>query len=217
MTKNWTPLAYPGKTWIYTAQAVLFGGLGGFAIVLGPLLLNGAIRPAHGDPGTSAGIALTVMSLPLLLVFAGAVSRHRAHRKPVLRCYRQGIEFDRIGDSSKRTLLVPPLFFVLWSHVTGRAFQRQILRLAWSEMHEVTVIGMPMARELFIRGEWRLGQNQTDKMFDAGLNEARHSLPALAIPEVTFVRRLSDIATEIETVANNVRLQQELPPWSNES
>jgi hypothetical protein len=215
MANVWTPLGYRGKTWIYTAQAIIFGGLGGFAGIMGPLFLSGILRPAHGRPGTQAGIALSIMSVPFLLLFAGAFNQRLAYGQLILRCYREGIEFDLIGDTGRRIPLVPRLFSILWSHVSGRAFQRSTVRLNWSNLQDITIIGMPMARELFIRGEWQSPRKSTTasaKMPNVEFEEIAYG-PEFAIPEVTFARSLSDIATEIETVANNEQLQQSLPSW----
>jgi hypothetical protein len=217
MASSLTPLGYRGKTWIYTVQAVIVGFFGGFSAIMGPLFLCGIVQPARrGADTTTAGTALTIMSVPFLLLFAGAVFRRVAHGKPILRCYREGIAFDLIGDTGGRIPFVPALFAIIWSHISLRAFQRFTVRVRWTDLQGISVIGMPMARELYIRGEWQhLIKTATTSENGplAEQEEMAYYSPELAIPEVTFARPVAKIATEIETVANDERLQQNLPSW----
>jgi hypothetical protein len=52
------------------------------------------MKPVDGKPGTQAGIALTIMAIPLLLFTALAVFNILARRRPVVRIWRDAIEIN---------------------------------------------------------------------------------------------------------------------------
>ena len=79
------PTQFKAKTWIFVTQVLLFGGLAVFCMVLGPLFLFGLMNDAKGAPATDAGITLSVMIVPFLLIFALAMFNLRARRRPLLR------------------------------------------------------------------------------------------------------------------------------------
>src|SRR4051812_12790295 len=84
MNRLATPAEFMARTWIFVVQALIFGGLASFSLVFGPLFLFGFMKKANGMPGTDAGIALTALSVPFLLVFALAVYHLSARRRPLL-------------------------------------------------------------------------------------------------------------------------------------
>src|SRR5947199_5229803 len=94
------PTEFMARTWLFIVQALIFGGLASFSLVFGPLFLFGFMKKANGVSATDAGIALTALSVPFLLVFALAVYNLSARRRPLLRLCREGIEFVEIGASS---------------------------------------------------------------------------------------------------------------------
>src|SRR3954465_2957401 len=100
MSRPDMPTRFTGKTWIFYAQALIWGGIGTFGLIFGPLFLFGFMNKANGAPATDAGIGLTVVSVPLLMLSDLAVYNIRARRRPLLRLCREGIEIMEIGRSS---------------------------------------------------------------------------------------------------------------------
>ena len=71
-----------GKTWVLTAQFLMFGGFAAFALAMGPLFLLGVIKDARGESAKGGGVVLTLMGLALtpVALVAGYVSTRAAAR-----------------------------------------------------------------------------------------------------------------------------------------
>src|SRR5690242_19356932 len=109
---------FVAKTWIFKAQALIFGGLGAFSLILGPLFLFQIMLNAHGKPATDAGIALTISSIPFLCLFALAIFNILARRQPPIRLFQEGLVIRRIGSSSlNRIPFVPAVLRIAWLFV----------------------------------------------------------------------------------------------------
>ncbi|MGL4550817.1 MAG: hypothetical protein ACRC33_06490 [Gemmataceae bacterium] len=204
------PNCFMGKTWIFVAQAVLFGCLALFSLVSGSLFLSGIAHKANGAPATDAGIALSIMSVPFLLLFALAVYNLRARRRPVLRLCREGIEITQIGSSSlDRIPLIPTLVRVAWLILSTQGFRRKIIRTPWGCFREARVSGPPMSRRLSI----------TASPFPVG--EGVRVGPVEVVQgvyyEVEFTTPLDRIAEAIKSRADSPDGLSQLPSWAVDS
>ena len=207
MSFHSSPTQFSGKTWIFIVQALVFGGLGAFGLVLGPLFLLGVLKPADGRPGTAAGIALTVMSVPFLLMFALAAFNVLARRRPILRVCREGLEINMIGSSSLDGVpLVPGLVRVAWLIISFQGFQRQTAWAPWPSFRRVAISGPPMARTLTISGEIIRPPQLDDDRQEPFANR-------IAFHEVEFDAPLDQVAATIEDYSQYTELKQQLPSW----
>ncbi len=185
------PSTFFAKRWIYFAQAIVFGGLAFLSLVMGPLFLIGAIRDARNQLRPEAGLALSIMSLPLMLVFATAVFNIRMRRKPVLRLFREGMQLRRIGVSRLDGVPVPAMVRVLWTIASLEAFRQTTYRVEWSRLAGAQVGGIPTARVLALSGDFFKVPGDTTELLTQttlGVSFAQHE----------FVGPLDGIAAAIQ-------------------
>src|SRR5687768_7378475 len=102
------PLAFPdrfeAKTWIHSILVVLAGLLALAWLGMGLAFLTGAIEPADGRPGRGLGAMLSVFGLVSAAVAALGLLYLRARSGPVLRLYREGIEFNLLAESGLESI-----------------------------------------------------------------------------------------------------------------
>jgi hypothetical protein len=184
-----------GKTWIFVAQAIIFGGLGLFSLPMGMLFLFGNLKRVNGAPATDAGIALTLISFPLLLLFALAVFNVWARRHPVLTLSPEGIEIVRIGWIAPQWARVIPVRMRLaWSIISMRGFRRTVFHVPWWHSPHAHVSGPPMQCLLTIDA-WIPAPSA-----DA---ESPEFFPyQIVLPQVDFVTPLGPIAAAINAYAD---------------
>ncbi len=145
------PTEFRGKTWIFVVQALVFGGFAVFGLVFGPLFWLGIRERADGRPATDAGIFLTSWGVLCFPIFALAVFNIVARWKPILRICREGVEMTIIGSTSLDGVpFVPGPIRVAWAILTTQGFRKRIVRVAWGELRQVEVSGLPMARKLTV-------------------------------------------------------------------
>jgi len=208
MSYETPPTQFRGKTWIVLVNAIVFGGLAGFSSVLGPFFLFGVIKPADGRPGTGAGIALSIISVPLLLVFILAVFHVLARRRPMLRICREGIEINILGASSLDDVPLVPVFLRLaWLIVSLQGFKRQLLRAPWEQFREARISGPPMARTLTIVAS-------VDQSASRSKGEPAPTANDVSFGEAAFDRPLDQVVSAIQAYRRNVELRNRLPSWS---
>lgn len=125
--------------------------LGLTCAVLGPLFLFGIMKRADGKPGTEAGIAISVIAVPMILVALLGWFNVYARFKPLLRICNEGLEINIIGASSLDGVpLIPNLFRVAWLVLSLQGFKKQIGWIPWEMFRRVEVVGLPMMRSLVI-------------------------------------------------------------------
>lgn len=208
MANSVPPIQFTGKTWIFVVQAVVFGVLGIFSLILGPLFLFEIMKDARGQPAVDAGVALTVTSVPLLCVFALAVFNTVARRRPVLRVCREGLAVNMIGSSSLDAIpLIPWVIRVTWLIVSLQGFKQQTLLAPWQTVHMADVAGPPMARTLTIIASWN---RASDGQFPLPVPVANE----IAFPEVAFRSPLEQIAHAINGYCQDLESRNDLPSWN---
>lgn len=139
------------KSWYHYVAAIVFTMLALFAAVLGPLFLFDIVKRADGKPGTEAGIALSIMAVPMCLIALLGWFNVYARRKPLLRICEEGLEVNVIGASSLDDVpLIPGLVRVVWLILSLQGFKKQIGWIPWELFRSVEVAGLPMMRSLVI-------------------------------------------------------------------
>ncbi|WP_165250923.1 hypothetical protein [Paludisphaera soli] len=194
------PTEFFALTWIYRASAIVTGGLAAFAATLGPLFLLGLMKNARDEPASGAGVALSIMAVPLALAFALATANLRARRKPLLTIRREGVEVVRIGETAlDRVPFVPGLVRLTWLIVTGQGFRRRVVRIAWRDLRKVFVSGPPMARVLNLGVRWG----------------SEHE-PGFAIQQVELRRPLDEVADAIRSYSGDAEARARLKGWGED-
>jgi hypothetical protein len=208
MAYDLPPTEFRGKTWIFLVLVIIFGGLGAFSLLLGPLFLSGTLKNARGQPVPDGGIALCIVSVPFLLLFALAVFNLVARRRPILRVCREGVEVHIIGSSAlARIPLIPGLIRVLWPAISLQGFKRSIFRAPWDSFPYADVSGLPMARTLTIVGSFRT--------VCARAASSATVVEQISLPDATFRVLLDRIAATINVCCQDPELRDDLPSWND--
>jgi len=139
------------KTWMEAAVAVIFGLMAAFAVVLGPLFLFEVMLDAHGEPATDAGIALTLIALPVAAVAILSAYEVIAGRQPAVRIDAGGLAIRRVGGTVLDDVpFVPGFARRLFAAVSLQGFKTRTLHVPWPQLAGVEVSGMPGVRSLRI-------------------------------------------------------------------
>ncbi len=151
VSKSSSKSVFYAKSWYHYVTAIAFTMLALFGAALGPLFLFDVMKRADGKPGTEAGIAMSIMAVPMCLIaFLGWFNVY-ARRKPLLRICEDGLEINVIGASSLDGVpLIPSLIRVAWLILSLQGFKIQIGWIPWESFRNVEVAGLPMMRSLVI-------------------------------------------------------------------
>lgn len=142
---------FRGKTWYLFVFALVFSGLGAVGLILGPLYWLGILQRANGQPGDGAGMALTLMSIPLLWIAWMGWWQVWMRREPLIALYREGIAFRFTGKTQcVPSIWIPSLLQVLWLAVSGRGFRHDTVWLDWQELGEIVITGQGRNRKLVV-------------------------------------------------------------------
>ncbi|MCH2131664.1 MAG: hypothetical protein MK179_21195 [Pirellulaceae bacterium] len=150
-TSSNTKTVFYAKSWYLYVAAVVFTMLALFCSILGPLFLFDIIKRADAKPGTDAGIAISVMAIPMVLAALLSWFHVYARFKPLLRICEEGLEINVIGASSLDGVpLIPHLVRVAWLVLSLQGFRKQICWIPWELFRTIEVTGLPMMRSLVI-------------------------------------------------------------------
>jgi hypothetical protein len=198
-----------GKTWIYRAQAIVFGSFTIFGLCTGPLFLTGTWERADGKPGTGAGIGLTAVTLVFMLpVFVLAVFNLRVRRQPIVRLCREGIEARLIGGTRVDGVpLLPTQVRLLWGFLSTEFFRVRVFRVLWPDVVGAQVTGLPGMRLLCVHGAFREISDGTALVTQPVAND-------LTIQQVYLKRPLEELATAISHYRSSDSIRGELGSWS---
>lgn len=143
--------AFYAKSWYLYVGAIVFTMLALFCAIFGPLFLFDIMKRADGKSGTEAGVAMSIMAVPMFLIALLGWFHVYARHKPLLRICEEGIEINVIGASSlDGTPLIPNLVRVAWLVLSLQGFKKQIGWIPWEMLRNIEVVGMPMTRSLLI-------------------------------------------------------------------
>ncbi len=122
-----------------------------FCAIFGPLFLFDVMKRADGKPGTEAGVAMSIMAVPMVLFAMLGWINVYARRRPLLRVCEEGLEINVIGASSlDGTPLIPNLVRVAWLIVSLQGLKKQTGWMPWEMFRNIEVAGLPMMRSLVI-------------------------------------------------------------------
>jgi hypothetical protein len=146
---------FRGKTWIFWVQLFGCGGFGLFGVILGALFWTGAMTDANRKVRPEAGPPLTFAGLGLLAVAGLAAFNIAGRVRPIIRCYREGIECNLVGATSLDGVpLVPGYVRVAWTILSLQGFRSQCVRTPWTKFRGAKVGGLPMAYVLSVNGSF---------------------------------------------------------------
>jgi hypothetical protein len=196
-----------GKTWIYRAQAIIFGSFTIFGSIMGPLFLSGT-EGADGKPRPEAGIGLTAVTLVIMLpAFVVAVFNLRARRLPLIRLCREGLVARLIGQTAiDRVPLVPELVRLLWGFLSMQSLRHRSLCVGWPDLINMDITGLPALYVLSIRGVFR----EHDQMG----HPSDPSVTITVFQQADFRVALQAIADAISFYKWNEPMRGKLPSWS---
>jgi hypothetical protein len=210
MSGDAMPTEFRAKTWIHWAQALIFGFLAVFCLILGPLFLLEVLKDAKGASARDAGIALCAMSLPFSLIFASAVFNLKARRRPILRLCREGIEVIVLGSSSLDAIpLIPGLVRVAWLILSTQGFRRKLFCFPWECYEDAYVTGRPMVKRLTIVASGSSTDHES-------LPKDSYVTEQLVLVDAAFDTPLDEIADAIKWYANSSQIASNLPSWHTE-
>ncbi len=198
------PDRFRGKTWIYRAQIAfaLFFGLVG--LLIGASFATGKAKNAQGEAiSPNVGYGLLAFGAGALVYATLDMVNLRARKQPVVRIYREGIEFDRYScdfiDDRQQGLTSLPL---ISATLSGRGGPERYFRLAWPAVEGIGIGGGLGKRGLVAQGSFTPG-------------DGRHEPAArrLVLPESHFRGRLEPVVEAIEHYANQPEALRSLPSW----
>jgi hypothetical protein len=207
MRASEAPSQFMAKTWIFVVQVIVLGSLAIFSLIFGPLFLFGYMNKANGAPATDAGIALSAMSLPLLLVSALAAYNLRTRRRPLLQLCREGIVIVQIGPSSLDGIpLIPGMIRMAWLIISTQGFRQRVICIPWAGYQDAWVSGPPMAHHLTILASLVLA---SEEALPLGWIPAEQ----VVLDEVSFVESLDQICEAIKFYGSSPTTRRRLPSW----
>ena len=138
-----TPTAFYAKLWTCWALFFIWGGLGFFGCVIGPLFLCGIIQPANGSSGTVPGIMSTLVGVFCVPIALTTLVDIVHLQKPLIQLYQEGIRirifakywFDQTLGFE---IIILPIESI-WRLVSRRAFVSTTIDLPWEAFKAVSL------------------------------------------------------------------------------
>ena len=163
------------------------------------------MKSADGKPGTEAGVAMSIMAVPMFLIALLGWFNVYARRKPLLRICKEGMEINVIGVSSlDGTPLIPNLVRVAWLILSLQGFKKQIGWIPWETLRNIEVVGLPMMRSLLIEATIAYPAFRGDAM-TARIGDS------IAFRDAEFQEPLEVIVSTIQEFYNNPDARGALP------
>jgi len=192
---------FRNRTWAFTAQATVLGLMAVGGIATG-LALAAKPAPTSGEPtGNDSIVSLAIGGL-ILLAAARVVIVRKLYRKPGLRCYNQGLEFNACTATLIRRgqeLDLP--VSALSAGLSSEAFRKQVRRITWENVYSASAEGTPLTQLLSIHGR---------------IESPWGGESGGPIDEVHFAMLedpVRDVVEIIERLKKDKRSRQGLPDW----
>jgi hypothetical protein len=193
------------KSWHLYVTAIVFTTLALFCAILGPLFLFDIMKRADGKPGTEAGVAMSIMAIPMVMIALLGWFNVYARSKPLLRICNEGLEINVIGASSLDGVpLIPNLVRVAWLILSLQGFKKQIGWIPWTSFRSVEVAGLPMMRSLVINATIAYPTFRGNAMTAQIGN-------SVAFRDAEFQDSLDSIATAIQAFYHEPEARNALP------
>lgn len=173
-----------------------------FLLIVGWLFWFGGMRDALGELRPDSGRIPFIFGLCFLPVAAEKMFSVAARMRPLIRCYREGIELRIIGRSALDGIpFVPFPLRIAWPVLSLSGFRSQRMRLRWSDFREARVSGFAMAYVLTCYG--LATDVKTGKVTSS-----------VSYPQVAFRDSLQHISDMLNVLAIHPELRDNLPSWS---
>lgn len=190
------------KLWIHWVYLLLFGSASLVLLVGGWLFWFKGMRDAVGELRPDFGRIMFIFGLCFLPVAAEKMFGVAARMRPLIRCYREGIEFRIIGRSTLDGLpFVPFPLRIAWPVLSLSGFRSHRMRLLWSDFRDARVSGFAMAYVLTCYG--LATDVKTGKVTSS-----------VSYPQVAFRDSLQHISDMLNVLAIHPDLRENLPSWS---
>jgi hypothetical protein len=194
-------VCFRGKTWIYTANLLIFGFLGSFCIIMGVLFGTKTLTDANGDPRPQAAIPLLILGPVMLLVAGLALYQLIARRIPIISCFREGVVCNMIAPPLFPGLQYFPagirLVVMLFS---GQGFRRFEYCAPWEAFGGAEIRGTAMSYQILLLGAFR---NM----------KTNHVFGQITLRQVEFKDSPDDIAATINSLVANRAARDKLTSW----
>jgi hypothetical protein len=202
-----TKSVFYAKSWYRYVAAFVFTMLALFCMILGPLFLFDILKRADGKPGTEAGVAMSIMAIPLAMLALLGWFNIYARLKPLLRIWNEGLEINVIGASSLDGVpLIPTWVRVAWLILSLQGFKKQIGWIPWTTFRSVEVAGLPMMRSLVINATMVYPTFRNDAVTVQIGN-------TVAFRDAEFQDSLESIATAIQAFYHDREARNALPSF----
>lgn len=183
----------------------MFTMLALFCAIFGPLFLFDIMKRADGKPGTEAGVAMSIIAVPMFLMALLGWFNVYARRQPLLRIWEEGIEINVIGASSlDGTPLIPNLVRVAWLIFSLQGFKKQIGWIPWEMLRNIEVVGLPMTRSLRIEATIAYPASRGEAMIASRAD-------SIAFRDAEFQEPLEVIASTVQEFYNDPDARSALP------
>lgn len=145
---------------------------------------------------------MVIGGLVFLVVGMMAAFEVAARARPLIRCYREGVEFNLIARSSlDRVSHVPALARLAWNILSLQGIRARRVRVAWTGLESVFALDIPMGQILRIRGI------AAEASGEAASTE-------IGFQQFELHTSVLKIASILQTLAADPSLQQQLPTWT---
>lgn len=196
---------FRGKTWIFWAQLIVSGYLGIMAVIVGTYVWSGNVRNYKGETLSELAIPSILFGVCMLVVAALAAFNIVGRFRPIIRCYREGIECNLVGATSLDGVpFLPGLYRVAWAILSLQGFRSQRVRIIWEDFVGAKVAGIPMMYLLILNGT---------------VTNAKTGLVSnsIAFKQVAIKVHPQQVADVLNGFAGNTAQREQLPHWPPDS
>jgi hypothetical protein len=202
-------VSFYGKTWIFRAQAFMFGFLSLIGLLSGSALLLKWMTPENGKSGTIPGLLLVMTGFFFLMPFSVATFNVIARRKPTVRICSEGLEIRRIGKTALDEIpFIPGFIRFLWTCFSGQAIRVEQFRIAWGQLIQVEIQGVPMMKSIIFTGTFEPGG------WGESALHVKDGYATVALADWQFKDTLERVELAVRTFASDHSMQLTLESWT---
>jgi hypothetical protein len=193
------------KSWHLYVAALAVTMIAIFCAILGPLFLFEVFKKADGKPAPEAGIAMSIIAIPMSLIALLGWFNVIARFKPLLRLCQEGIELNVVGATKLDGIpLIPGLVRVAWAVLSLQGFKSQLGWIPWEDFQDVEVTGLPMMRLMTIQAKIAYRSKR-------GNGKSAKEGTSITFRQVEFKEPLENISARIRACHEDPRVRNQLP------
>lgn len=207
MLQSTYPIQFKAKRWIFFVATYFSVFFSIFCLIMGPLFLAG-MKDAKGEPAMDAGLYMTLLGVPSLMIFSLKLYRVITTREPLLKIAQEGIVHKFVAMSSlDRIPLIPGILRIFWLAISGQGFRSTLVCIPWESFRSATVSGPKMAQILTIES--------LDLIPNPGAIPSKAiTIPKFLIHQVELKSTLQEVADSILFWSSrNATERKNLPSW----